>query len=695
MSGNPIYARAAELYWNSGWRGVLPVPPRRKKTPPDDYTGNRGIFPSFADITAWAEDKPEWNICLRLPRGVIGVDVDAYGDKHGAAALRTAEDRWGPLPPTWISTSKDDGISGIRLYRIPEGVRLRDRVDFGPGLGNIEICQFHHRYVMCWPSIHPSGLEYNWLRQDTGAGLNVIPEPDRPPWLPDAWIRGLEVPEPAISVQADVQAVLDSLPPGRMSVQVERLLDKSIEALGTHGSRHDNTRDNVLRLLRLAEQGEPGVDQALERLKDAYADAITDRATEPEAWREYDRMVTGQNGHDLIASNPSTENLLGIRRSELPVSRTPSVPGTAPPNIDNNDSTDVDAVLFGPAREAESEEEIKPSYSGARLWRAGSLNASAHQNWLAESRIPAGSVVLLTGDEGIGKSLFWAWLVALITTGRACPEFGIPEREPQNVRLVLTEADWATCARPRLEAAGADLTRVWVICAEQDGSGAPIFPADMDLVEDGEPYALCVVDCWLDTIPAGIRVQNPAEARKALHPWKEAAQHTGATMLLLTHTNRVASANPRDRYGITGELRKKARSTLFAQQDEETGVILLGPEKSNVSAPVAASQFRIVTVTHPIGSVPCLQLLGPSGKTMREHMHESFVLNAGEVDTQDCRRWLREYLTKNHGSADAKAVTAAAGAEGFSRDQIGRAKRRLGITSKKHAMDGGWLWLLP
>ena len=39
---------------------------------------------------------------------------------------------------------------------------------------------------------------------------------------------------------------------------------------------------------------------------------------------------------------------------------------------------------------------------------------------------------------------------------------------------------------------------------------------------------------------------------------------TTAAVLLLTHTNRVDSGNARDKYGATGELRKKARLTLFA-----------------------------------------------------------------------------------------------------------------------------------
>jgi hypothetical protein len=72
--------------------------------------------------------------------------------------------------------------------------------------------------------------------------------------------------------------------------------------------------------------------------------------------------------------------------------------------------------------------------------------------------------------EGIGKSLFWVWLVAYITTGTAFPGFGIPAREPGLVVLVLTEDDWSKDVRPRLELAGADLGMIKVICTDTDGS---------------------------------------------------------------------------------------------------------------------------------------------------------------------------------------------------------------------------------
>ncbi len=45
------------------------------------------------------------NVGLRLPECVLGIDVDAYAGKSGAATLAEAEARLGALPLTWRSTA--------------------------------------------------------------------------------------------------------------------------------------------------------------------------------------------------------------------------------------------------------------------------------------------------------------------------------------------------------------------------------------------------------------------------------------------------------------------------------------------------------------------------------------------------------------------------------------------------------------
>ena len=119
---------------------------------------------------------------------MIGVDLDLYEDPtkdHPAgerqAAWRELVDRLGPLPESPRATSRDDGISGIRLYRVPPGWTgagdlpampvcqgghlLPDGHEAKPGdlVSPGEIIQHHHRYLVAPPSVHPSGRRYRWM----------------------------------------------------------------------------------------------------------------------------------------------------------------------------------------------------------------------------------------------------------------------------------------------------------------------------------------------------------------------------------------------------------------------------------------------------------------------------------------------------------------------------------------------------
>jgi hypothetical protein len=333
------------------------------------------------------------------------------------------------------------------------------------------------------------------------------------------------------------------------------------------------------------------------------------------------------------------------------------------------------------------------------LCAATELVPAQQPQWLVRNRVPRAATSLLVGDEGIGKSLYWAWLASYITTGKPLSEYGIPERDPAHVLLVITEDNWSSTVLPRLEVSGVDLERVHVLCTDRDGSGAPVFPRDMPFIVGADPApALVVVDAWLDTVEAKLSVRDSQQARRALHPWGEAATRTGSAVLLLTHTNRIASPDARNLYGGSGELRKKARMALLASADED-GALLVGPEKANGTRTLPATRFRFESVAHfapndeDDGTVPRLVYDGHLDRTMRELIADRYAGDDAEtVETIDA--WLRNYMESHGGSCESRAVFAAGATTPgkYSRDQLNRAKKRIGIDSKKAG--DKWLWAL-
>lgn len=366
-----------------------------------------------------------------------------------------------------------------------------------------------------------------------------------------------------------------------------------------------------------------------------------------------------------------------------------------------NDFVDATWWTLSDASKARAEQQ-RP-----RLWNARELKKAAQPTFLAKNRIPKSAITILIGEEGIGKSLLWVLVAAAITTGKPMPELGIPPRDPANVILILTEDEWDQVVLPRLEVAGANLDHVHVICTEDDGSGSPTFPDDMHLIINAVPApAMVVCDAWLDTVPPNLQVRDAQQSRLALHPWKEAASSTGAAMMLLAHSNRVETANIRDKYGATAALRQKARMTLYCLPDETGKVLIVGPDKSNgASARTKASMFRIQPVQYfdPTpdhdGTIPLLVFERESSMTIKEHLAEVAERERTKGKAPAAAElWLRDFL--KDGMKLATVVYSEAETLGFSKDQVKRAKANINkgrdteVKTFRVTSDGPWYWEL-
>lgn len=187
---SPIYADAVAAYRAAGWPSVLPV--ERKELQVRGVTGRQGRMPEPIDYKKWLLRWADHNAALRLPKYLIGIDVDAYDGKPGAETLAELEERWGALPRTIRSSARiGDPYSGIRFFRVPEEAEVATEF---PG---IEIIQFHHRYAVVWPSVHPDlQTQYRWWSTE-GEMLDRVPQPTEFPWLPDGWWEGLRALAPA------------------------------------------------------------------------------------------------------------------------------------------------------------------------------------------------------------------------------------------------------------------------------------------------------------------------------------------------------------------------------------------------------------------------------------------------------------------------------------------------------------------
>ena len=293
--GSP-YRDAFRLYATAGW-AVIPI--IGKYPPPEGWTGVEAGYPSYADMQAWADGREgDRNVAIRLPHHVLGIDVDAYKDKRGGETVLECEALWGPLPATWRSTARDDGISGIRLYRIPTELSWPGQL---PG-GGVELIRWDHRYCMSWPSVHPDIAKvYRWHTPNGAIALDRVPSPDELPQLPAPWIAGLmrgpEVHEAKVDLGQGVLDWLSSLPGSADPVCPFTVAQTRpiLSALALPSGRHEAVKAPLLNLIRVCEAGHAGVVEAVGEVQSRFIGAVTADGSRSNsaAAAEFNRLVKG------------------------------------------------------------------------------------------------------------------------------------------------------------------------------------------------------------------------------------------------------------------------------------------------------------------------------------------------------------------------------------------------------------------
>jgi hypothetical protein len=310
--------------------------------------------------------------------------------------------------------------------------------------------------------------------------------------------------------------------------------------------------------------------------------------------------------------------------------------------------------------------------------------------WLWANHIPLGTVTVFDGDPGLGKSLLTLDIAARVTTGTAMPD-GSPS-VTGGVIILTSEDALANTIRPRLDAAGADVSKVFAFDPETDV--APLtFPNDVSRLEEmiaTYDTKLVVVDPLVAYLGTRIDSHRDQDVRSALAPLVRMAERTGVAVVGIRHLNKASGTSPIYRGGGSIAIIGAARASfLVAKDPEDPDTRVFAPNKCNLAPDgLASRQFGVIAITGPTGEVPKIAWRGTSDRSARELLAQPQDEDERSA-TDDAVEFLRDAL--RDGPRPVKEVKASAAAAGIAWRTIERVKRTAAVESRKSDFDGVWV----
>jgi hypothetical protein len=322
--------------------------------------------------------------------------------------------------------------------------------------------------------------------------------------------------------------------------------------------------------------------------------------------------------------------------------------------------------------------------------------------WLWPGRIPLGKLSILAGDPGLGKSFATLDMAARVSRGTPWPDAPLTSSPAGDVVLLSAEDDPADTIRPRLDAAGADVSRIIMLTAVRipadDGHGAVDrgFCLAVDLPHLRSAIAsvprcrLVVIDpisAYLGDVDSHVN----AEVRGVLTPLAELAASTRVAVVGVQHLRKSdGPAVYRSMGSLAFVAASRATWAVARDPDDTTGRRrLLLPVKCNLSDDTGGLAYELRPVD---GTAVVSWDTSPVSATADDVLGATRRGGKGSA-SDDAAEWLRAQLAD--GPVETRELTQRAEDDGIAWRTVKRAKDKVGAKASKRGYKGPWVWFLP
>lgn len=187
-------------------------------------------------------------------------------------------------------------------------------------------------------------------------------------------------------------------------------------------------------------------------------------------------------------------------------------------------------------------------------------------HFLWKPYIPMGTVTMIFGHGGVGKSWLTAKIVAHVTRGLPLPGEPDERRDPMNVLIVASEDDPSEVLRPRLRLLDADMTRIAVL--------EKPFRLDAKSIEMLEETLklhhgmVLFIDPLVAYLGKDIDISQANNVRDVLQPLNDVARRTGAAIILVHHSRKGRGNDQQEAMG-SADFINGPRSAIIVQRSPE------------------------------------------------------------------------------------------------------------------------------